>query len=163
MSLLDLDAMLNQSLATTEAAPDYITPENGVYKQTVKEAKASKKAAKDKDAALKAGKAPEYISLELTYVIDEVIEQEGHPIKPGSIYSERFMLSEQGLPYFKARIRDIAVASGGTEEDANNLSIGEALAAVKGIQFITNVTLNKRSLNGSDIVNVRLSNIRAPE
>lgn len=163
MSLLDLDAMLGQSLSTTEAAPDFITPENGSYIFEVKDTKASKKEVKDKAAALKEGKPTEYVSLEFTYVIAEVIDQEGHPIKPGSLFSERFIFSEQGLPYFKARVRDIAVASGGSEEDADSLSIKEALEAVKGIRFAVDVRLNKRVVNGNELVNARLNNIRAPE
>lgn len=163
MSLLDLDALLGQSLSTTEAAPDFVTPENGVYIQTVVEAKAAKKDVKDKAAAVKEGKPTEYISLEFTYQINEIVEQEGQPIKPGSLYSERFMLTEQGLPYFKARVRDIAIASGGAAEDVDGLSIGEALEAVKNIQFKVNVKLNTRKVNGNDVTNVRLANLRAPD
>lgn len=163
MSLLDLDALLGQSLSTTEAAPDFVTPENGVYIQTVVEAKAAKKDVKDKAAATKEGKPTEYISLEFTYQINEIVEQEGQPIKPGSLYSERFMLTAQGLPYFKARVRDIAIASGGAAEDVDGLSIGEALEAVKSVQFKVNVKLNTRKVNGNDVTNVRLANLRAPD
>lgn len=163
MSLLDLDEMLGQSLSATEAAPDFITPENGTYVLEVKETKASKKEVKDKAQALKDGKPTEYVSLEFTYAVDSVVEQEGHPIKPGSLFMERFTFSEQGLPYFKARVRDIAVASGGSEEDADGLSIKEALEAVKGIKFTTVIKLNKRVVNGNEMVNVRLSNISAAE
>ena len=161
MSLLDLDALLGQSLATTEAAPDFITPENGVYVQTVTEAKAAKKEVKDKAAAIKEGKATEYVSLEFTYQINEIVEQEGQPIKPGSLYSERFVLNPQGLPYFKARVRDIAIASVGVAEDVDGLSVGEALAAVKGIQFKTNIKLSKRKVGDNEVTNTRLANIRA--
>ena len=118
---------------------------------------------KDKAAATKEGKPTEYISLEFTYQINEIVEQEGQPIKPGSLYSERFMLTEQGLPYFKARVRDIAIASGGAAEDVDGLSIGEALEAVKNIQFKVNVKLNTRKVNGNDVTNVRLANLRAPD
>lgn len=163
MSLLDLDALLGQSLATTEAAPDFITPENGVYVQTVTEAKAAKKAVKDAAAAVKEGKPTEYVSLEFTYQINEIVEQEGQPIKPGSLYSERFMLTLLGLPYFKARVRDIAIASGGAAEDVDGLSVGEALAAVKGIQFKTNIKLSKRKVGDNEVTNVRLANIRAAD
>jgi len=163
MSLLDLDEMLGQSLSATEAAPDFITPENGTYVLEVKETKASKKEVKDKAQALKDGKPTEYVSLEFTYAVDSVVEQEGHPIKPGSLFMERFTFSEQGLPYFKARVRDIAVASGGSEEDADALSIKEALEAVKGIKFTTVIKLNKRVVNGNEMVNVRLNNISAAE
>jgi len=163
MSLLDLDEMLGQSLSATEAAPDFITPENGTYVLEVKETKASKKEVKDKAQALKDGKPTEYVSLEFTYAVDSVVEQEGHPIKPGSLFMERFTFSEQGLPYFKARVRDIAVASGGSEEDADGLSIKEALEAVKGIKFTTVIKLNKRVVNGNEMVNVRLNNISAAE
>lgn len=163
MSLLDLDEMLGQSLSATEAAPDFITPENGTYVLVVKDTKASKKEVKDKAAAIKEGKPTEYVSLEFTYAVDSVVEQEGHPIKPGSMFMERFTFTEQGLPYFKARVRDIAVASGGSEDDADGLSIKEALEAVKGIKFTTVIKLSKRTVNGNELVNVRLNNISAAE
>ena len=160
MSLLNLDEMLGQSLAATEAAPDFITPENGDYGLSVSEAKATKKEVKDKATAIKEGKPTEYVSLEFTYTIDQIFEQEGQPIKPGSLFSERFMLTEQGLPYFKARVRDIAVATGAQAEDVDGLSIGEALKAVKTMAFRCNIKQNKRTVNGSDVINIRINNCR---
>lgn len=160
MSLLNLDEMLGQSLASTEAAPDFITPENGDYILVVTEAKAVKKEVKDKAAALKEGKPTEFVSLPFTYTIEQIIEQEGQPIKPGSLFNENFMLTETGLPYFKARVRDIAVANSAAAEDVDALSIGEALKAVKTLSFRCTIKLSKRNVNGNEISNVRISNIR---
>lgn len=161
MSILDLDAELSQSLAATEAAPDYVTPENGVYILTVADTSADKKPAKDKEKAIKEGKPLEYIALGLRYTIDQVIEQEGAPIKPGSLFSEQFVLGDPGTSYFKARVRDIAVATGGNADDVDALSIKEALEAVKGLSFKVNIKQMKRTTPQGEMINVRLSNIRA--
>jgi hypothetical protein len=150
MSLLNLDDLLGQSLDSVEAAPEFVQLENGLYNLSVKDTKAEKKASKDKTKG-------DYILLTLQYQVDEVHEQEGTPIKVGSLTSESFMMSEQGLPYFKGRIAQIAVANGGSEDDVNGLSVKEALEAVKGMAFKVNA---KQSKNG-DRVNVRMQNIRA--
>lgn len=151
-TLLNLDDLLGQSLESVEAAPEFVQLENGVYTLTVSEAKAEKKASKDKAKG-------DYILLTLQYKVEEVVEQEGTPIKVGSLTSESFMFTEQGLPYFKGRIAQIAVANNGSEEDVNGLSVKEALEAVKGMSFKVNA---KQSKNG-DRVNVRLQNIRAAD
>lgn len=151
-TLLNLDDMLGQSLETVQAAPDFVQLENGVYVLTVKETKAEKKASKDKAKG-------DYILLTLQYEVAEVIEQEGTPIKVGSLTSESFMFTEQGLPYFKGRVAQIAVANNGSEEDVNGLSVKEALDAVKGMAFKVNA---KQSKNG-ERVNIRLQNIRAAD
>lgn len=151
-TLLNLDDMLGQSLETVQAAPDFVQLENGVYILSVKDTKAEKKASKDKAKG-------DYILLTLQYEVAEVIEQEGTPIKVGSLTSESFMFTEQGLPYFKGRVAQIAVANNGSEEDVNGLSVKEALDAVKGMAFKVNA---KQSKNG-ERVNIRLQNIRAAD
>lgn len=150
MSLLNLDDLLGQSLDSVEAAPEFVQLENGLYNLSVKDTKAEKKASKDKTKG-------DYILLTLQYQVEEVHEQEGTPIKVGSLTSESFMMSEQGLPYFKGRIAQIAVANGGSEDDVNGLSVKEALEAVKGMAFKVNA---KQSKNG-DRTNVRMQNIRS--
>lgn len=149
-TLLNLDDMLGQSLETVQAAQDFVQLENGVYILSVKDTKAEKKASKDKAKG-------DYILLTLQYEVAEVVEQEGTPIKVGSLTSESFMFTEQGLPYFKGRVAQIAVANNGSEEDVNGLSVKEALEAVKGMSFKVNA---KQSKNG-DRTNVRMQNIRS--
>lgn len=163
MSILNLDDALSQSLATTEAAPDFVTPENGTYIFEVADTGAEQKDTKDPKKAQAEGKPLKYIVLKLTYKIADIVEQEGAPIKPGSLTSEQFILNDASLPYFKARIRDIAVAAGGTAEDVDGLSIKEALEAVKGIAFKVNAKQNKRTVDGNEMINVRYSNIRSVE
>lgn len=160
MSILDLDAELSQSLSATEAAPDYVTPENGVYILTVKDTSAEKKDFKDKEKARKEGKGDQFIQLKAVYTIDEVIEQEGAPIKAGSMFSEQWVFGDPGTSYFKARVRDIAVATGAKEEDIDGLSVKEALEAMKGLSFKVNIKQNKRQVEGNEMINVRLNNVR---
>lgn len=149
MTILNLDEMLGASLENVVAAPDYVTPENGVYVLKVIETKAEKKASKDKEKG-------DYIVLQVTYSMEQIIEQEGQPIKPGSRFNETFMYTEQGLPYFKGRVAAIAVANNGSEDDVNGLSVGEALGAIKEMEFKANI---KQAKNG-DRVNIRITNIR---
>lgn len=159
-SILNLDELLGASLDAVEAAPDFITPENGVYILIVKDTKAEKKEVKDKEKARKDNKPTEYVALKFTYTIDEVLEQEGTPIRPGSLFSEQFTLTEQGLPYFKARVAAIAMANGADAEAVNSLSVREALECVKTMAFKTTVKQSQRTHEGRALVDVRLNSIR---
>jgi len=161
MTILNLDEMLGQSLDAVVAAPDFVTPENGDYILTVKDTKAEKKDTKDKEKAAKEGKPLSYVTLAFNYEIAEVIEQEGQPIKVGSLFAERFTLSDQGLPYFKSRVASIAVANNGSAEDVDSLTIKEAMEAIKGMSFRVSVKTDKRKTDNGEITNVRLNNIRA--
>lgn len=156
MSILDLDSMLEQSLSETVAAPDFVTPENGIYVLTVKDTSAEKKEAKDKKKAEAEGKPTTYVQLKFFYNIDEVVEQEGAPIRVGSLFSETFTVSDAGLPFFKKRVAEIAVSQGEDAAVADSLSIKEALEMVKGVQFKTTI---KQRKNG-DNTNVNLNNLR---
>lgn len=93
-TLLDLDSLLDGSLDAVADVPDYVTPPAGVYLLSI----ASAELVQDKD---KEGKARN--RLVIAYKVDATVEVEGTdlPVADGSLFSERFTYSEEGLGYFK--------------------------------------------------------------
>lgn len=163
MSILNLDQLLGQSMSEVEAAPNFVQLETGVYILEVSEAKAEKKATKDTAKAKAEGKPLEYVQLIHQYKVIEVIQTEGDDVLPvavGSLCSDQWGLNEKGLPFFKTRTADIAVASGEARETVDTLSVGECLQAVKGLQFrcVAKKQVRKDDA-GVERTNVRLEQI----
>jgi hypothetical protein len=151
--MLNLDALLDQSMAEVEAAPNYVEPENGHYILTVADTSA------DKKKSTKEGQE-DYVVLKHQYRIDEVKQQEGMPIAPGSLFSDQWMLTDKGLPYFKARTLDIAEANGEDREALGGLKLSEMLAGVKDMQFQCIIKKTPRS-DDSGRFNIRIESIAA--
>lgn len=153
MSMLNLDALLDQSMAEVEAAPNYVEPENGQYILTVEDTGADQVKSKE------AGK-DDYVRLKHVYKIEQVVQQEGMPIAPGSLFSDSWMFSDAGLPYFKARSCDIAEANGEDREAIGGLKVSELLAGVKGMTFQCVIKKTPRK-DDPTRYNIRIENICA--
>lgn len=164
MGMLNLDQMLDGDLASVEAAPNYITPENSVCILVVQDAKAEKKTRTNP----KPDQEKEYAVLKLTYGIERVIEQaEGTlPMQPGSLFSDQYQFTEVGLPHFKARAQAIAAANGEDPEEVGAAKVGQILAALPGMRFKAAIKKVPARQNGVVIegqFNVRLEGIGAAE
>lgn len=165
MSLLNLDDMLSANLASVEAAPEFITLDTGVYDFVVKKVDAKKREAKDKAKAVAEGKATEWFDLVLTYGVENTVSLEKSdslPPKPGSLVQEQFQFTEKGLPYFKSRVVAVAIAMGGTEEDANSLSPKDVMDTFpEAARFRANVRKVVETTDGKEFVKNRISNVVA--
>lgn len=161
--ILNLDDLLNESMAGVQAAPNYITPESSFVNLTVHEATAKKMERKNPAP----GEAKEYGIIALTYSIDKVHEQaEGTmPMAPGSLFSDQYQLSENGLPHFKARAIAIGAAAGieNAEQDIGNAKTGEVMQGIKGLSFSAVIKkVPRRDKAGAviaDAFNIRLESI----
>lgn len=164
MGMLDLDALLDSDLKDVEAAPNYVTPENGIYKLVVKDAKAEEK----KSTKPEAGKPDTYAVVILQYEIAIVHEQqEGTmPVAPGSLFSDQFQFSEKGLPYLKTRLADILTANGEDGVDVvNTTKMSALLIGIKGMEFecqIKKVAQKKDGVVVEGQYNTRIESITAP-
>lgn len=159
MTMLNLEALLDESMDAVEEAPNYVTPENGVYILEVVDTGAEAveaKPAKDGQEA-KDG----YVRLKHVYSIKEVISQEGEPIAVNSLFSDSWMATDTGLPHFKTRTLDIAEANGEDREALGKLKLGEMLAGVKGLVFKVVIKKVARAGAGNEgRYNTRLENIQ---
>ena len=129
-TILDLDSILNESFEGVEAAPEFLVFDNGVYDFVVKKIELKKQEAKDKAKAIAEGKPTEWVKVHFTYGMEAVVQMESDkalPPKVGSMTSENFTWSDKGKPYLKARIAQLVVAAGGSEEDADGMSLTDVI------------------------------------
>lgn len=119
MAILDLDAMLTQNLDTVEDLPDYVMPPTGIYKLSIADASVTileAKEGKEKSARMV-----------IEYKVEATVEVKDElPVADGSLFSERFTYSEQGLQYFKRQAKQILGV-----ESLEGISLGEILDALK--------------------------------
>jgi len=144
-TMLDLESMANETLDAIPDAPDFVTPPNGEYTISVKDAAIDKYKTKEGEAKQR---------LKITYVIDETLStaENEPPVPNGSIFSETFMATEQGVGYFKKRVKEIMQV-----EDTAGVTLGEMMASVKGMQFKCRITIKKTpNPKGGEYENVQM-------
>lgn len=153
-TILNLDALLDQSMEEVAEAPNYVQPETGVYVLTVVDTSAQKNKSKDADK-------PDYVTLHHVYRIDGVEQQEGMPIAPGSLFTDRWMAQDKGLEFFKTRFLDIAEANGEDRNELSKLKLGEMLEGAKGMTFKCVIAKVSRGTDdkGVERFNTRINNI----
>lgn len=136
---LDLGAMMEQSLDSIPEAPDFANPPAGEYKLSVKEAKLDNYETKKEPGVQKQ-------RLRILYAIEQTVSVAGNepPMPDGTMFSETFQGTEQGLRYFKKRIKEVMNAS-----DLTGVTLGEMMSSVKGQAFDARITI-KKSENPND-------------
>lgn len=100
-TILDLDAMMDESLDMIEDLPDYMNPPNGLYRLRCTEVKTETYESKAKN-----GKpASKGSRIRMTTAVVATVElQDGqHPVADGTLFSETFQGTEDGLKFFKQR------------------------------------------------------------
>lgn len=104
-TLIDLDNLDSISLEGVEAAPEFIEPPHGRYRLGVQ----AKIEEYEKDEVVDKEKTGEKIKakrIRFTYTIQETLELKSKKdLVPaeGSMFSENFSATSEGLPYFKTR------------------------------------------------------------
>lgn len=134
-TILDLDSMMDMEMSQVEDVPNFITPPDGLYALEVKEVKTEKYTSKAKE-----GK-PETKGqrIKLMYTIDLIIECEDKiPPAPGSLFSESFMATEEGIKYFKRQAKNIM-----NVEDLGNATLRDVMDGLKGTKFNAKLKMNK--------------------
>jgi len=145
-TILDLDAMMNDTLDDIPDAPDFVTPPAGEYRLVVKDATSEKyqtKAEPDVDKQ----------RLKITYSIMQTISTANNesPVPDGSIFTETFMATQQGLSFFKKRIKEVMGAS-----DVAGVTMRDMMSSVKGSEFNARLSIKKSTSNGKDYENIQL-------
>lgn len=126
LSILDLDAMLDETLDNVENVPDFMNPPNGLYLLAIKEAKIEKY--KDKDT--KADRS----RFRITHAVSATIQVEAGnlPVPDGTMFSETFTGTEDGIKYFK---KAALAYLGLTPEEATGIKLGDLLATLPGQEY----------------------------
>lgn len=107
VTILDLDAMMDIKMDEVETLPDFVTPPPGIYVLAVKEAKIEKYSSKAEPEVKKS-------RIRISYIVKETKEVVAGqlPVADGSMFSETFMGTEDGIKFFKkAAMGALGVAS----------------------------------------------------
>jgi hypothetical protein len=145
-TLLDLNNMLNNNLDSVPDAPDFVTPPAGEYRLSVKDCAVDTYETKKEPGVQKQ-------RLKMTYTIVQTIStlNNEQPVPDGSIFTETFMATEQGLGYFKKRIKEIMNAT-----DVVGVTLADMMNSVKGNEFAARLTIKKSVVSGTEYENVQL-------
>lgn len=140
-TILDLDSMMDTQMSAVATLPDYVTPPAGHYNLEVVEAKTEKYTPKA-EAGQPAPKPDSAARFRITYKIVDTIDVGGNELPPanGSLFSESFMATEQGLEFFKRKGMNIMNA---TEETINQASLKDMMVGLKGAAFRAAISIRK--------------------
>lgn len=141
---LDLGAMMDATLDAIPDAPDFSNPPAGEYRLSVKDCKIDSYTAKPKPEKNDAG--GERQRIKMLYIIEQTVSTAGNeqPVPDGTMFNETFMGTEQGLSFFKKRIKEIMNAS-----DLAGVSLKDMMDSIKGQAFDARITI-KKSPNPND-------------
>src|SRR5690606_31920075 len=143
-TILDLDKLMDSTLDNVADIPDYMNPPNGLYVLSIHDAVIEKGKAKED------GK-PVGSRFKLTYKVDETIETTEAPVADGTLFNETFMGTEQGLEFFKKRVKSVMNA-----DDLSGVAIRDLLEGLKGVQFKAALTTRTSISNGKSYENVNI-------
>lgn len=133
-TILDLDALLDSTMDGVKDVPDFVNPPAGVYMLRVKEAKSEQYTQKAKD-----GKPEQKaLRLKIMYEVAETIETKEAPVADGSLFSESFMATEDGLGYFKNQAKKIF-----NVKELGDAKIRDILESLTGQEFKAAITIRK--------------------
>lgn len=96
VTILDLDTMMDMKMDEVETLPDFITPPAGNYSLKVKEAKIEKYHSKAEPLIEK-----QRIRIVYSVAATKEVVAGSIPVADGSLFSETFMGTEDGIKYFK--------------------------------------------------------------
>jgi len=150
-TILDLDAMMDIEMDKVETLPDFVTPPAGSYQLKVEEAKIEKYKTKPKD-----GKpAEEGNRLKIVYAVQKTLELEKSgdlPVKDGSLFSESFMATEDGLKFFKRQAMNIMNVT-----DLDGARMKDVLEGLKDMEFKAKISIRKTpNPQGGEYENVQV-------
>lgn len=130
-TILDLDAIMGTKIDAVETVPDYVTPPPGIYMLGVKDCKIKKFEMKDGTKAQR---------IAITYEIKETLDIKGDepPYPNGSLFTDSFMGTEEGLKYFKKAAMNILRVS-----DFDGASMGDVMQGIIGTDFKARITVRK--------------------
>jgi len=144
---LDLGAMMEETLDNIPEAADFQNPPAGLYLLSVKDAKVDK-------YTTKADPDTEKQRMKILYSIisTESVAVNEPPVPDGSMFSETFQATQDGLSYFKKRIKEIMNVS-----DMAGVTLAQMMDSVKGMEVRARITIRKsKGDNGQEYENLNI-------
>jgi hypothetical protein len=143
--LLDLDALLDESMDEVADLPDFITPPAGTYTLGIEDVKLEPYESKDKKT--------KGHRINVTYKVIATQETTEPPVPDGSLFSERFTYNEQGKEFFKRAAKKIL------KDDLQGATFRQIFDAMKAeVVFDAVLSISKSAPNaeGQSYENVRI-------
>lgn len=157
-TILDLDAMMDRKMNDVETIPDFINPPAGLYMLGVDKCAVEKYDAKDESGnrTIKAQR------IRVTYKVVQTIDhdQNEQPVADGTLFSQTFNATEQGLEYFKKAASVILDV-----EDFEEASIGDVIQGVTEAEpFCAKITIQTSKGEGNRVYeNLRVNRGQLPK
>lgn len=144
-TLLDLDAILDGNLADVADVPDYVTPPEGTYQLSIADVTL--------DDSGKDAEGNKRIVIINTIKVESTIEAKGMPVADGSLFTERFQYSEDGLKYFKRFAKNVLNVG-----DLADVSLRDIFASLKDSGVFNAVITHavSKGKDGKDYTNTRM-------
>lgn len=149
-TILDLDAMMDETLDSVPDMPDYQNPPDGLYKLKTVSAKIEQYTSKAKDSK----PASSGSRIRLTTAVANTVEcPSGMPVPDGTLFSETFQGTEEGLGYFKARAIKILNVT-----DLKGVALRDILSSLEGAEYDAKIStkVTKVGDNVYENLNVRV-------
>lgn len=145
-TILDLDALMDSTLDAIADVPDFINPPAGLYQLAVTDAALDEYKSKDGSKASR---------FKITYKVVDTIETTECPVSNGSLFTETFQATEQGLSFFKKQAKALLGV------DISGVPLREILANLKGIELEAKITVRKSSKDGKDYENISVRPVQS--
>lgn len=139
-TILDIDSIMDMDMGKVETLPDYVNLSKGVYVLKCTKAETVKYPAK--------GDKPASAGFRIQYELMDTKETNELPFPNGSLVSEGFTLTEDGLKYFKKRAMNLLnVAS------LEGASLKDVMDSMVGVQATVVVTIRTSEKDGKQYEN----------
>lgn len=146
---LDLSAMLDQTLDTVPDVPEFINPPAGQY--TIEVMKSAVEQYTPKSGTEEKSRIKNSYKVVSTIAVADSREQ---PVPDGTMFSETFTGTEEGLGYFKKAAKNILNAS-----TLDGVPLREVMSSLTGVQFNATISIKqtpKKDGSGDFYENIQL-------
>ena len=136
-TILDMDAMLDQTLDNVEDVADFVTPPAGNYVLGHESCAVDRYKSKDGSEGVR-------IKAQLKVVSTVELEGEALPVADGSLFSLTWQATEDGLKYFKKYAKQVL-----NVEDLDGVTLRDIMASVADVkEFNARVTIRRSPKEG---------------
>lgn len=149
-TILDLDALMDMDLGSVETLPDFVSPAAGSYVLSIADVSIKQPKETEKEKASR---------IVLTYKIEETVECTEAPFPNGSLFTESFQGTDEGVKYFKKQ----AVKLLNSEvEGAKMREVMEGLKEMGPFKAVITTRTTKDKETGKEYTNINVRPIHDP-
>ncbi|WCD44286.1 hypothetical protein Tiera_030 [Polaromonas phage Tiera] len=149
-TLLDLDSLMDTKLDSVATLPDFMNPPNGLYRLAVTEAGLKKYDVKD-EAGKATGDSAHRISITYKVVTTREYDSSELPVPDGTLFTEGFQGTEQGLEYFKKRAMGIL-----NVKEFDGASLGDIFTGLVNEEFEAKLTTKTAKVGNKEYENLQI-------